>query len=105
MLLFMKHSVHSKGYKAFRARLIIARNEAKMSQIEVAELIGQRQAYVSKCETGERRVDVVELLEFAMIYKKNIAFFVDGIDLPNVSVPETTRTARPAPRKKRAKEL
>ncbi|MEH1835965.1 MAG: hypothetical protein V7L29_28930 [Nostoc sp.] len=31
----------------------------------------------SRCESGERRVDVVELSDFAMIYKKPLDFFVN----------------------------
>jgi len=34
------------------------------------------QSYVSKCESGERRVDVVELAEFARLYRKDLNFFI-----------------------------
>jgi hypothetical protein len=34
------------------------------------------QSYVSKCESGERRVDVIELAEFARLYGKRLDFFV-----------------------------
>ena len=30
------------------------------------------ESFVSKCETGERKVDVVELEEFARLYEKGI---------------------------------
>jgi hypothetical protein len=42
----------------------------------VAEKLEKLQSYVSKCESGERRVDVVELLDFAEIYGKPIEFFI-----------------------------
>ena len=34
------------------------------------------QIYVSKSESGERRVDVVELMEFARLYGKDCEFFI-----------------------------
>ncbi len=36
-----------------------------MTQIELAERLGNTQTFVSKCERGERRIDAVELVEFA----------------------------------------
>ncbi len=30
----------------------------------------------SKCETGERRVDAVELEDFARLYRKGVRFFL-----------------------------
>ena len=42
----------------------------------MAKRLGKPQSYVSKCESGERRVDVVELLQFAELYGKGLEFFV-----------------------------
>ncbi len=42
----------------------------------MANRLGYPQSYVSKCESGERRVDVIELAEFARLYGKPIEFFV-----------------------------
>jgi transcriptional regulator with XRE-family HTH domain len=36
-----------------------------VSQVELAERLGNTQTFVSKCERGERRLDAVELVEFA----------------------------------------
>jgi transcriptional regulator with XRE-family HTH domain len=38
-----------------------ARTQAGLRQADVAERLGQPQSYVSKYESGERRLDVVEL--------------------------------------------
>jgi len=45
--------------------------------VEVAKKLRHPQSYVSKCESGERRVDVVELVEFARLYRKELAYFAD----------------------------
>jgi transcriptional regulator with XRE-family HTH domain len=57
------------------AKLRQARLEAGLSQVEVAQKLDKPQSYVSKCESGERRVDVVELIDFAALYNKPIEFF------------------------------
>ena len=50
-----------------------------MKQNDVAQKLGKPQSFISKCESGERRVDVVELNEFARLYRKSISYFA-GID-------------------------
>jgi len=72
----VKNSIYSKEYQAFLKKLKQARKEAGFTQIKVAKLLKQPQSYVSKCESGERRVDVVELEKFAKIYAKPIHYFV-----------------------------
>ena len=66
---------HRQRYKMFLERLRQARLEADLTQVEVAEVLGKPQSFESKCETGERRVDFVELLTFAEIYQKPLSFF------------------------------
>ena len=57
-------------------RLKEARLQASLTQAEVAAALRRPQSFVSKCESGERRVDVVELDEFAKLYRKPINFFL-----------------------------
>jgi len=63
-------------YRRFLARLRTARESAGLTQVEVAKRLRAPQSYVSKCESGERRVDVVELAAFAKIYRRPIATFL-----------------------------
>ena len=72
----MGRSLHSERYKYLLARLREARLQVELTQIEVARRLRRPQSYVSKCESGERRIDVIELAEFANLYGKSIEFFV-----------------------------
>lgn len=63
-------------YQRFLKRLRAARLAAGLTQAEVAARLRRPQSYVSKCEAGERRVDAVELAEFAQLYEKRVGFFV-----------------------------
>jgi transcriptional regulator with XRE-family HTH domain len=56
-------SVHTKNYKLFLDLLIKARKNAGVTQEQMARRHNRPQSFVSKCENGERRVDVIELLQ------------------------------------------
>jgi transcriptional regulator with XRE-family HTH domain len=47
--------------------LVKARTEAALTQAELAEAIGWQQTDISKVERGERRIDVIEFLQFAKV--------------------------------------
>jgi transcriptional regulator with XRE-family HTH domain len=49
--------------EALTALLKSLRSEAGLTQTEMANLLGKPQSYVSKYESGERRLDFVEVLE------------------------------------------
>jgi transcriptional regulator with XRE-family HTH domain len=67
---------YEKHYRAFLGQLRQARQDAGFTQQEVASRLGKPQSFVSKCESGERRVDVIELTRFASIYGKPLEFFL-----------------------------
>ena len=71
----MRH-VYSSRFQKFLEKLKQARLDANLSQVEVADRLEKPQSYVSKCKSRERRVDVIELLDFAEIYGKLIEFFL-----------------------------
>lgn len=60
----MGRSVHSKAYRDLLALLIATRDRKGLTQAQLGERIGRTQSFVSKCERGERRLDVVEFVEF-----------------------------------------
>lgn len=66
------------AYDRFRKRLRLARERAGLSQAEALRRLGKRdRAYVWKSEVGERRVDAIELGEFAKVYDVPITFFFE----------------------------
>lgn len=69
-------NVHTTEYQSMLCKLISVRNETGITQKEVAGILQKHQSYVSKCESGERRIDVIELKKFADIYNKTLDFFV-----------------------------
>ena len=61
---FLKKSIFSKEYTVFLHLLRQVRREAGVTQKELADRLRQTQSFISKCERGERRLDVVELRAF-----------------------------------------
>jgi len=57
----MQKSLSSAKQKSFLELLRQVREEAGLRQIDVAERLDQPQSFVSKYESGERRLDLLEL--------------------------------------------
>ena len=72
----MRGAIHTGRYRSFLKQLRNARLATKLTQQQVAQRLKVPQSYVSKCESGERRVDVVELERFAQLYRKPLAYFL-----------------------------
>jgi len=72
----MTKTIYSKDHKFVVEQLKKARLESGLDQEKAAELLGKTQSYISKVESGQRRIDVVQLKEFAKIYKKEVDFFI-----------------------------
>lgn len=72
----MTRSTQTKEYAYFVERLRKAREEAGLTQVEVAKKLKRPQSHISNVESGQQRVDVVELQAFAKMYDKDINYFV-----------------------------
>ncbi len=57
----MAKSTHSKDYGEFLGLLKLVREEAGLTQVQLGAKLKMDQSNVSKCERGERRLDVIEL--------------------------------------------
>lgn len=60
----MDKSIYSRRYRASIDLLRKAREDAGLSQVELAERLGETQSFVSKCERYERRLDIAEVYAF-----------------------------------------
>lgn len=72
----MKKTIYSREHKCLIEKLKQARKDKGLDQKQVAVLLGVSQSYISKAESGQRRIDVVQLKQFSKIYKKNINYFL-----------------------------
>ena len=57
----MYKTLYTREYQQMLALLRAKRADAQVSQVELARRLAWTQADVSKCETGVRRLDVIEL--------------------------------------------
>jgi transcriptional regulator with XRE-family HTH domain len=62
-------TLQSARHKALIELLIAKREEAGLTQTELAKKLGEYQSYVARLESGQRRVDVVEFIGLAQILK------------------------------------
>lgn len=72
----MEKRRHTKAYTRVLRALLDARKHAGLTQVQVAEAFGTHASFVSKCESGERRIDVVELADFCRLYGVRLSAFL-----------------------------
>lgn len=65
------------------------RLDAKITQLQLAEEIGQTQSYVSKYESGEQRLDLIEL---ETVCKATGISLIDFVERYLESQPSISRT-------------
>ncbi|OBB80311.1 transcriptional regulator [Mycobacterium colombiense] len=61
----MEKSIYSEQYQQLCTLLRQLRREAGLTQVDVAKRLDVPQSFVSKYESGERRLDVIELRHVA----------------------------------------
>ncbi|MCC7334114.1 MAG: helix-turn-helix transcriptional regulator [Pirellulaceae bacterium] len=79
----MVNSVHTKRYRTLLQALIEARKAKKLSQADLAEMLGRVQTFVSKYERGERRLDVIEFIEVAEVLDMDIVRIIRKLKATN----------------------
>lgn len=77
----MEKSTFTKEYLIFLYNLRAARIAAGLTQEQVAFRLQQTQSFVSKCERGERRLDVVELRAFCQAIGISLSDFIQELEI------------------------
>ena len=72
----MAKTIYTKEHSQLTKKLKNARLKAGLSQIEASKKIDRSQSYVSKIESGQLRIDIIQLKELAKVYKKDINYFI-----------------------------
>jgi transcriptional regulator with XRE-family HTH domain len=72
----MDKTIRTKEYALFIERMKKARLEANLRQIDVARKMKRPQSYISRVESGEYRLDILEVKRFAKLYKKSVEYFI-----------------------------
>ena len=72
------HSVPAQGQ--LQALLRQVRTEAGLTQTDVAQRLGQPQSFVSKYESGERRLDILELREVCQVIGMPLPEFIRRLE-------------------------
>ncbi|EFE21524.1 DNA-binding helix-turn-helix protein [Edwardsiella tarda ATCC 23685] len=58
-------SIYSYEYRLIIKMLKVRRIELKITQAQLAQVLGKPQSFVSKIESGERRLDIIEFVHIA----------------------------------------
>ena len=90
-------SVYTDAYAMFLQRLIDARKRAGMSQMRLASRLAKPQSFISKYETGERRLDITEFLHIVYMVRADPHAMIDEV----VKAAPELRTRRRKPPVKR----
>jgi len=76
----MTSSVFTKKYEVFRELLVLRRKDIGLTQRSLAEKLNKPQSFVSKYESGERRLDVIEFLDVAEALQFDVYEFIKKLE-------------------------
>ena len=75
----MNKTIGSARHKTLIDLLIQKRESAGLTQAGLAERLGEYQSFVARLESGQRRIDVVELIEIAEVLGFDASALVQAV--------------------------
>jgi transcriptional regulator with XRE-family HTH domain len=75
----LPRGIHDDRYRRLIEALAEARRFAGLTQVELAQRLGKRQQFVSKYESGERRLDVVEFADIGRALGLDLTSLITAI--------------------------
>jgi transcriptional regulator with XRE-family HTH domain len=75
----MPKSLHSESQQIIAKALADQRRSKGLSQAQVARALGRHQPFIANIESGERRVDLVELLELADVIGLDLGLLISAL--------------------------
>ncbi len=76
----MTKSVFTQAYRTFLQQLIQIRKDRKITQVQMAQFLKKPQSYVSKYESGERRLDVIETMAILKVLNTSPSEFMGYLE-------------------------
>jgi transcriptional regulator with XRE-family HTH domain len=73
-------TIYSAKYVRFLHLLRQLREQAGLTQVELAQRLDTTQSFISKCESGDRRIDIVELQAFCEAMGTNLVRFAETFE-------------------------
>jgi transcriptional regulator with XRE-family HTH domain len=63
----LRKTLRSKGHRALIELLVSTRQQAGLTQRDVAARLKRPRVFIGRIEAGERRIDVIEFIEIARV--------------------------------------
>lgn len=76
----MNNNLYDRQNIVLRELLIDLRNEAQLTQKELSKQLGKPQSYVSKYESGERKLTLVEIRNIILCCNSTLKSFVASFE-------------------------
>lgn len=75
----MPKTLRTPAHAALMGALINQRKACGMTQQQLANALQRPQSYVAKIETGERRIDAVEIVEWALLFEVDVGLLLKPV--------------------------
>lgn len=77
---FVKKTLNKKEYKILLEQLYRLRLGSGLRQSDIADKLQVPQSFISKIESGERRIDLIELREICIALGSNLKEFINEFE-------------------------